>query len=811
MRRRTAFPRSDIHPTDNWTVVGQFGGFQPLFAQRTLFPQAAFPTPTATNPNPAGSRLVLRDGGDPRNPADYIRQDLNTGTCLPNSIAAPGPNVCVPGSTLHKSNTNEQTDLRTPLENRSLYVDGIFDITDNVRFRTNLLYSGRESARTVAGYPMQAAAFATPMSAASYFNPTGADIPNWWRRTWEVPRVSESTLDTYRFTGAFEGSFEWADRYFDWDVSYLQNKNKLVQSSFGNLNLANTRLAVGPSYFDPSRNEVRCGTPGNPVAGCVPFNPFLPFGRVGQGGLTGNTALQNYLFQEEHSTGETQTTVMAANLAGTIVALPAGDLGFAVGYENRKEEGKFIPDALAVTAGSTNLAGGPTRGGYSVDEVYAELQIPILADIPFAQELSLNIASRYSDFDTFGETTNNKFGLKWKPFESVLFRATHADGFRAPTIADLFGGGSQTFSFFSDPCDTQRGSAANNPNTAQNCRNGVGPSNLGALGAVATGYRQLGQGGTPVGTQPSQTPVAFTQGGNPLLQPELSKSQTIGVVWSPEFVEGLNLALDWWKIRIAETIVTDSPTNILADCYVLGIAARCVAPEGGKPGFTRDPATGTPVVTFGGINAGFRKAEGFDFDVAYRWRTENWGNFSIVSNSTYTVKDFFVSTNASNVAAISNVGTTGSLSFRIRSNLNASWDKGPFGFSWMSRYYSSLAEACSYFTPTPAPTAANPNVPAPVTVDHLECNDIKFRPTGVINADGSLASSLSRRRRVGSNTFHDVQFRVEAPWNATVSIGANNVFNHVGPVMYSQPNANVSYYGGFDIGRFIYMRYTQRF
>ncbi len=132
----------------------------------------------------------------------------------------------------------------------------------------------------------------------------------------------------------------------------------------------------------------------------MPFNPFLPFGREGQGGLTNNQALTDYLFQEEHSTGETETTVIAANLAGTMFALPAGDLGFAVGVENRKEDGSFVPDALAVTGGSTNLAGGPTGGGYTVNEAYVELQIPLLADMPFAQELSLNVASRFSDYDT---------------------------------------------------------------------------------------------------------------------------------------------------------------------------------------------------------------------------------------------------------------------------------------------------------------------------------------------------------------------------------------------------------------------------
>ena len=770
-RPYSAFPRSSFHPTDNWTPVGQFGGF----------------VTTATTPVPglpAGTRVVLRDGGNPRVITDYIRQDLNTGTC----VGATEATGCTPGSTLHKSNTNLQTDLRTPLERRSLYVDGIFDITDNVRFRTNLLYAYRSTDRTVAGYPMQAASFATPMSATSYFNPTGQTITNWWRRTWEVPRVSTAELTQYRFSGAFEGSFEFADRLFDWDVSYLHNDNKQLQSTYGNLNLPNTRLAVGPSFLDPVTGQVRCGTPTAPVAGCVPFNPFLPFGRTGAGGLTGNTALQNYLFQEEHARGDTSTTVIAANLAGTIFALPAGDLGFAVGVENRKEDGEFVPDALAVTGASTNLSSGPTRGSYSVDEIYAELQIPILADVPFAQELSLNIASRFSDYDTFGETTNNKFGLKWKPIDSLLVRGTYADGFRAPTIADLYGGGSQTFSFFTDPCDTVFGSSASNAQTRANCRNGVGGQ--GALGAQADSYRQLGQGFTPVGAPNQQTPVAFTSGSNPTLTPELSKSQTIGAVWSPSFVEGLNLSLDWWKIRIADTIVADSPNNILNDCYVLGIASRCSSAL-----FTRDPVLGIPTVTFGGQNAGFRKVEGFDFDVAYRWTTETMGNFSIVSNSTYTAKDYFVATNAA-VYPTSAVGFTST--FRIRSNLNLGWQKDSWGVSWISRYYSGMKEGCTYLIPGS-------------TTPNLECDEIVFAPTGALRPDGTPASSISRRRTVGSNTFNDVQVRWEAPWNATIAVGANNVFDRVGPVMYTQPSANVSYYGGFDIGRFIYMKYTQRF
>ncbi|WP_115572828.1 TonB-dependent receptor plug domain-containing protein [Xanthomonas campestris] len=769
------FPRSSLHPTDNWTTVGQVGGF----------------TTTATTAIPGlptGTRVVLRDGGDPRNRADYRAQNIAVGGCTPATAANPGPGGCVPGSVIDKSNTNQQTDLRTPLERKSIYVNGLYELTDSVRFRTDMLYSNREADRTVAGYPMQAASFATPMSAQSYFNPTGATITNWFRRTWEVPRVSNSDLTTFRFTGAFEGSFEIKDRFFDWDVSYLRNSNRLTQNAFGNLNLTNTRQAVGPSFLNPTTGQVSCGVPGTVVIGCVPFNPFLPFGVEGAGALTNNEALRNYLFQEEHSTGRTDTTVFSANLSGSIVTLPAGDLGFAIGYENRKEEGSFSPDALAQTGASTNLSAGPTGGSYSVDEVYAELQVPILADLPFAKELSLNLASRYSKYDTFGETTNNKFGLKWRPFDSLLLRGTYADGFRAPTISDLYGGGSQTFLNYTDPCDTLFGSSANNATTRANCARD--------LGALANNYRQLTQGFVPATAPNTQTPVPFTSGSNPTLTPEISRSQTIGAVWSPGFVEGLNVSLDWWKIRIDSTIVADTPNDVLIDCYVQSITSRC-APEL----FTRDPVQGFPTVTFGNRNAGFRKVEGFDFDIGYRWASDTLGKFSVNSNSTYTVKDYLVSTNDPRFA-LSSVGFTST--FRVRSNLNLGWQKDSWSATWTTRYFSSMKETCTYFTPSAAGVA-------PVTDAHLECNDITFAPTGALLANGDPASALARRRKVGSNTFHDVQIAWEAPWKATISLGANNVFNHIGPVMYSQPSANVSYYGGFDIGRFLYMRYNQRF
>ena len=56
-----------------------------------------------------------------------------------------------------------------------------------------------------------------------------------------------------------------------------------------------------------------------------------------------------------------------------------------------------------------------------------------------------------------------------------------------------------------------------------------------------------------------------------------------------------------------------------------------------------------------------------------------------------------------------------------------------------------------------------------------------------------------------------MQVSWKAPWDATIALGANNEFDHRGALQYSAPNSSFAYYGGFDVGRFLYMKYTQRF
>lgn len=780
-RSYSRYPVSASHPTDGWNTNTDSGVF--LSTPSDALPNVVYNGTT---------RVLLRPGGDPMNPADYIAQDLDVGGCLPNSAGSPGPGTCRPGSTAGKFNPNEDADLRIPRETKSVYLDGMFDVTADVRLRANLLYSDRSSTRTTSGRPLTASRFDIPISADSYFNPVGRDIPDWFRRSQEVLRQTTNDLTTYRISAAIEGTFEAGDRPFDWDVSYLHNRNKLLLTGLGDMGVERLRSALGPSFLDPATGNVVCGVPGARIADCVPYNPFLPAGVAGAGSLEGNQALHDYLFHVEHDRGETTTEAFSANLTGSLWTLPAGDLGFAVGGEYRRESGEFIPDQYASEGLSTNQADSPTAGSYSVREVYAEIQAPLLADLPFARELTLSLASRYSDYDTFGDTTNSKIGLKWKPIDSLMLRATVADGFRAPTIIDLYGGLSETAGRYTDPCDVVFGSSANNPTTRANCR--------AALGAGADSFRQLSQAGTPVTGTNSGAAVPFFSGSNEALQPETSRSWVVGAVWSPSFLSGFNAALDWWKVRIEDTIVSDSPQMMLDDCYVFGIDGRCGVTSGN--GFTRDPVTGNvDSLQYGRTNAGYREAEGYDLDLAYQFGSERFGRVRIASNSTYNVRDVSTSTNLPQ-HPVSGIGWGSS--FRLRSNLRLDWERGAYGASWTTRYHSSMTEQCRYFTSSPS------GVP-PVTEPHLECDWIGFAPTGVLNPDGSPQSELSRRRSVGSTTFHDIQFRVKTPWDATVSLGANNVFEKVGPVMYTQPASGYSYYGGYDVGRFVYMRYTQRF
>lgn len=683
----------------------------------------------------ANTWCTLEDGGDPLNVSDYR-----------------------PITSADYANSNQQMFLQTGIERKSVYVNANYDLTDTITFNADILYNQRNTDQQVAGYPYQSGAFETPLDADSAFNPVGSDVA-FRRRLWEVPRTTESELKTLRFAPTISGYFEIGDKTWDWDVGTLWNRNDSTKTRRGDMSLIAAQQALGPSFIN-SDGVAQCGTADDPIEldACRPWNPLLPYGVAGQGSLA-DPDLQKFLFPYYTDTGRTKTNSYTANLSGSLLTLPAGDLGLAVGYEHREEKGRFVPDAFNQSGQSTGLAATTTEGEYELDEFYLELNVPVLADLPFAKELTVNVASRYSDYSNFGDTINSKFGLVWRPIDELLVRGTYAEGFRAPTIENLYGGVGSSFEYYTDPCGVGAPASVNG-NAACNAA------------GVPAGYVQLGQGLVPCTTYPCQTPDQFISGSNPNLLPEKSKSRTAGLVWSPRWVEGLDISLDWYSYKLTDAIVDDSVDRILRDCYVLGNASRCSS-------ITRAADGHITSIFFGLANLGKLETEGYDLGIKYRLPELGIGQFTIDWQNSYVSKYDSASQNSDgDEIMVGEVGSAGI--FRLRSNLGINWELGDFGINYTARYYSGMKESC---------------------VTNRPCTD----PDHYANGEADPI------RWTGSNTFHDVQVSWKAPWNATVALGANNVFAHKAAIQFSAPNSNFPYYGGFDIGRFIYAKYTQRF
>jgi iron complex outermembrane receptor protein len=575
---------------------------------------------------------------------------------------------------------------------------------------------------------------------------------------------------TYRLGATLTGMFDLGGLPWSWDAGTYQSKFRTVKEGTGNVLLPAAQRATGPSWLNPETGRVECGSAADPIrygsnfgAGeCIPWNPLAPAGS-GLANSLADPALQKFLFPIGQDTGETETIAYFANVGGTLAELPAGDLALAVGYEHRQEKGRYAPDALRQTGLSSDLGSGPSGGQYHLDELYAEVDIPVLRDVTFARSLTLNLASRYSDYSTFGATTRSKASIEWRPVDDLMVRGTWGQGFRAPTIDALYGPQNQSFENYTDPCDTAFGTAAG---TAT------------CLADVPADFRQQASGGQPASNPGAQSNVPFLSGSNPDLQPETSRNLTVGFVYSPSQLDGLSVGLDWWKVRVDDAIVADSPDAVLEDCYVRGIADRCNQ-------FTRDATTGAITdLDFALMNFGYIETAGFDLLASWRLPEQSWGNLGFTWDTSYV--DYFErQSSPSNPIPVQYAGVAGNLGtvFRVRSNLVADWSRANYGVRWTARYYASMREPCTY-----AAECSDPLFSAPYT-------------------EGLIAP----RNRTGSNTFNDVQFRYATAWKGTVSLGVNNVFDRVGQTMYSQPSSSFPYYGGFDVGRFVYVQYQQKF
>lgn len=665
-------------------------------------------------------------------------------------------------------NPSEQMMLNQGSENKSVFAAGRYDINDSLVFKSTAMYSERDSKRQVAGYPLTGTTqptFPVVISKDSAFNPLGEDILNWGRRIVELPRVTDNNVKSFHFDAALEGTFNFNDRPWDWDVGINYNQYDVTETGTGNLNLLALQNALGPSFINDA-GVAQCGTAANSIALGTGTGQCTPFDVLG--GITGATAdALKYINYLSNATAQSKSKEYFANITGSLFDMPgnAGEFAFAAGYEHRENSGYDHPDALSSAGYTTDLAAGVAQGKYTANEFYLEFMIPLLKDLPGAKELSLDVASRYSDFDRFGNTLNSKFSLTWRPIDDLLVRGTYGEGFRAPTLDDTFGGGSQTFDYFTDPCDAQFGQQGNASVAARCLAEGLGPN-----------FRQTDAAGKPVSGYDSQSNAPFNSGvGNAELQPETSTTRTIGLVYSPSYAHGLDVSLDWYKITVKNVITGVSANYVLGQCYQNNVQSFCDQ-------YSRDAASGQVTsLSRGNANLGALETEGYNFGAHYRLPELAVGNIGVNLDLNYLTalrQQSEAGADWDNYAGYWN-------SPRVRATLGVNWSKGDLSANWGMRYYGGFRDYCW---------------------DETECNE-----PGYLTPNGGWGGGEGANKK-GAMVYNDVSATWQAPWNGSVTVGVRNVFDKKPAVTYSVGNSSATYLDPMlDFDRFLFIQYNQSF
>ncbi len=432
-------------------------------------------------------------------------------------------------------------------------------------------------------------------------------------------RDEASQRDTFRVVGGLRGTFN-----DDWSYEASLNYGRVEEDTtiLGNLLPQRFLLALDAardpatgqivcrSRFDPAARINYSGTPegaaalAQDVASCVPYNPF---------GAPDNRAAAAYITQDTVSRATLEQFVATAFVSGDssqLFELPGGPVRFAVGAEYRREEAFYQADPI-VENGLTFYNALPTFDPepFEVKEAFAEIQIPLLRDLPLIEELTLSGAGRIADYTNGPKgVLSYNAGVEYSPVNGVRFRANYGRAVRAPNYTETSTPLSQNFApGFSDPCLPQN-QAAGTQFRAANCR-----ADLGAL-LDNPDFRTL----------PAYS-LEFFSGSNPDLQEETSDSYTVGVVLTPRIVPGLSVTVDYFNITVNDVIGAVGAAQIVASCYdqpTLDNPFCALFQRNRGPGLGPNQEVPGQVLQrnliASPINFQSLKRSGIDFEVAYR-------------------------------------------------------------------------------------------------------------------------------------------------------------------------------------------------
>jgi len=478
--------------------------------------------------------------------------------------------------------------LSTPVARYLFAERSRFDITNNISFFTEATYAKTHASSQEEPFPLDSANITptglipiqlTPggpcnpfvpaqiCAAATDYDGDGLKDIGFRRRLADAGigvRTADANRNFFRIVAGLQGTL-LNDR-FHWDIGYNFGQSTEQQHSTGQVNVQNFFNAMQAIQETPATGDINlngvigdivCASATARAQGCVPINIF------GVDSIT--PAMAAYVNADSQHNFKVSQQVWDANISGSVVDLPAGPLGVALGAEYRKEASSEDWDALTNAGLNGGNALPDTKGSFNVKEAYAEVNVPVLKDLPFANQLSLRAAGRISKYSTVGSVKTWEIGGDYAPIQDIRFRATLAKAVRAPNIGELFTGPSQTFpTGLQDPCS------------------GIGPSGGGALGdrcrAAPGVLANIATNGTFTQTQTDIQGVSGFNIGNPNLGAETGKTFTAGVVLAPRSIaplRNLSLSVDYWRISISDAIVGPSRQNILNRCYIVGDPVYC--------------------------------------------------------------------------------------------------------------------------------------------------------------------------------------------------------------------------------------------
>ena len=537
-----------------------------------------------------------------------------------------------------------------PLERTSVFLQSTTEISDTLSLSVEAMYNERKSDQlfSAALSAVRGGGRGFVIANDPAVNPFGIEFSGSDFRLDSFmvengQRDNVQDVETTRIGVGLNGEFK---NGWSWDTFLSFAKNEATFTSVNQVDL--DRLALGLLNCDTSGIA---GDVSDLAAGCVPVNLFN----------TLTPPMVDYINFTGRDVNKAEQTDFTFNVTGNLYEMPAGMLAFAAGVEHRKEEGLDTPDSNINAAprinayrATTSAPRDGTDADYDLNELYVEFSVPLLADRPGVQSLMLDLAARYSDYSTFGDTTNSKAGLGYRPVDSLLVRGTWAEGFRAPSLLELFEGTRATSIPVTDPCS------------------GGGAGLPGCAGVPAT-YVQI------AGNAPA------TVGGNPSLQPETSENVSFGFVWTPEFLAGSSLTLDWYDIQIDDTISEYGAQELLDLCAISG--QRC--------NFIQRDASGELVnVIDGPINLNSTSVEGID--IVARYNTDvNFGNLDF-QLSMSKLNDLTVESTLTDGSILveDKVGTSASRESypKWRSLLRAQWSRDAWSANYSARYIGKTTE-----------------------------------------------------------------------------------------------------------------------